>query len=41
MKALILTYVWRRRGEGVALILSAAVDEETLEGGEALLSVVR
>ena len=36
----ILTYVWRWCGDGVAVILSAAVDEEFRQGGEALLPVV-
>lgn len=34
-----LTDAWRRSGEGVALVLSAAVDEEAVEGGVALLPV--
>lgn len=36
----VLTDARRRRGEGVALILSAAVDIEAIKGGEAVLSVV-
>lgn len=36
----VLTNVWRRCGEGVALILSAAVDKESTKGSEALLPVV-
>lgn len=35
----VLTDVWRRSGEGVALVQSAAVDEEAVEGGVALLPV--
>lgn len=35
----VLTDVWRQSGEGVALVLSAAVDEEAVEGGVALLPV--
>lgn len=34
------TNMWRWRGVGVALVFSAAVDKEALEGGEALLPVV-
>lgn len=35
----ILTDVWRRSGEGVALVLPAAVDKEVVEGGVAVLPV--
>lgn len=35
----VLTDAWRRSGEGVALVLSAAVDEEAVEGGVAVLPV--
>lgn len=36
----VLTNVWRRRDEGVAQSLSAALDKEAIKGGEALLPVV-
>lgn len=37
----VLTNVWRWRDEGIAMLLSAALDEEAIEGGVALLPVVR
>lgn len=35
----ILTDAWWRSGEGIALVLFTAVDEEAVEGGVAVLSV--
>lgn len=39
MRFRVLTDAWRRSGEGVALVLSAAVDEVLGEGGVALFPV--